>query len=199
MPDPIILDQVVDGFSYNTNLLYLPNRYWPNALAQLDILRRANNLRARWFVIPDDIDQPIQAYDTLYFQIQVEPGSYFFGYQFATIKALDPSGSPVGTTESDILLQAVDSCPGIPLFQDFANGGGCHSNFSARCLPILLTQPRLVLEPGLVNIQVSNRTANTIYCQWLLHFAEPCRVITEEERAKELSVIAQHERRRRNG
>ena len=195
MNAPIILDQVVDGFSYNTDLLYLPNRFWPNALAQLDILRRANNYRARWFVIPDDIDQPIQPYDTLYFQIQVEPGSYFWAYQFSTIKATDPNRSPVATTASDILLQAVDSCPGIPLFQDFANGGGLHSNFTARCLPILMTQPRLILEPGLVNIQVSNRTANTIYCQWLLHFAEPCRVITEEERQREVAMIEDHRRR----
>ena len=75
MSAPIILDQVVDGFSYNTNLLYLPNRYWPNALAQLDILRRANNLRARWWCVPDDIDEPIAAYSTSYFQTDTRRAS----------------------------------------------------------------------------------------------------------------------------
>ena len=197
MSQPIILDQVVDGFSYNTDLLYLPNRYFPNALSQLDILRRASNFRARWFVIPDDIDQPLQPYDTLYFQIQVEPGAYLFGYMFSSISATgdtappivpDPIG-PVATTASDVLVQAVDSCSGVPLFQDFANGGGCHSDFTARCLPILLTQPRLVLAPGLVNVQLSNRTANTITCQLLMHFAVPCRVITEEDRERELRMV----------
>ena len=188
MPGPIILDQVVDGFSYNTDLLYLPNRYFPNALSQLDILRRAANFRARWFVIPDDIDQPLQPYDTLYFQIQVEPGAYLFGYMFSSISAT-ASGSPVATTASDVLVQAVDSCSGVPLFQDFANGGGCHSDFTSRCLPILLTQPRLVLAPGLVNVQLSNRTANTITCQLLMHFAVPCRVITEEDRERELRMV----------
>ncbi len=188
--DTLALPQIVDGFSYNTSLLYLPNRYGPNALAQMDVLRRAANYRARWFVIPDDIDQPISPYDTLYYQINVAAGSYLFGYMFASISAVDSSNAPAETTASDILIEVVDSCTGIPLFQDFASGGGCHSDFSSRMLPILLTQPRLILEPGLVNVQVSNRTGNTITCQLLLCFAEPCRIITEEDRAQEWAMIA---------
>ncbi len=187
--EPIVLEQVVDGFSYNTNLLYLPNRYFPHALAQLDILRRAANRRPRWFTIPDAIDQPIQPYDTLYFQINVFPESYLWGYMFTSLSAIGPDDRPAEHTPSDILIQAVDSCSGIPLFQDFANGGGCHSNFTARCLPILLTQPRLILEPGLVNVQLSNRTPNAITCQLLLHFAVPCRIITEENREQELGYV----------
>ena len=189
------LKQVVDAFSYNTELKYLPERYFPNALAQLDILRRAANYRARWFVIPDDIDQPIAPYDTLYFQINVAGGSYLWGYQFSSLSATTISPDtglpvPVATTAADILIQAVDSCSRIPLFQDFANGLGCHSNFTSRCVPILLTQPRLILEPGLVNVQISNRTGNSIICQLLLHFTEPCKVITEEDREREWATIA---------
>jgi hypothetical protein len=180
-----MLKQVVDGFSYNTMLLWLWNRFFPNALAQLDVLRRAANYRTRWWVIPDDIDQPIQPYDTLYFQCEVSAGSYLWGYSFASISATDPSDTPVATTASDILLQAVDSCTGIPLFQDFANGGGCHSDFSARMLPILLSQPRLILEPGLVNVEMANRTPNTIFCQWLMHYAESCKLINEETRQRD--------------
>jgi hypothetical protein len=183
--DLILIPQVVDGFSYNTQLLYLPNRYFPNALAQMDILRRAANLRARWFVVPDDIDQPIQPYDTLYYQIAMAGGSYLYGYEFASISATAPGGGSTPTTAGDILIQAVDSCSGVPLFQDFANGGGNHSNFTARAAPILLTQPRLVLDPGLVNVELSNRTANTITCQLLLLTAEPCKVITEETRERD--------------
>lgn len=172
----VYLKHVVDGFSYNTQLLYLSNRYFPNALAQLDILRRANNLRARWFCVPDQYDQPLQPYDTLYYQIQMEANSYVYGYQFSSISALNPSDEPTETTAADVLVQAVDSCTGIPLFQDFANGGGEHSNFTARALPVLLTQPRLILNPGLVNVELSNRTANTIICQILILVAEPCRI-----------------------
>lgn len=189
-PEGTVLQQIVDGFSYNTMLFpMLPCRYFPNALAQMDVLRRAANFRARWFCIPDDIDQPIQPYATLYYQIRVAYGAYIYGYQFSTLSATDPSGNPVATTASDILVEAVDSCTGIPLFQDYANGGGCHSNFTSRCVPILLTQPRLILEPGLVNTHVSNRTPNTIYCQLLVQVAEPCRLITELDRQKEWALI----------
>ncbi len=178
----ITIPQVVDAFSYNTQLKYLPYRYFPNALAQMDILRRAASLRARWFVVPDDIDQPVAPYDTLYYQIEMAGGSYLYGYMFASISATDPNGSPISTTAADLLIQMVDSCTGIPLAQDFQNGFGNHTNFTSRALPILLTQPRLILDPGLVNVEISNRTANTINCQLLILTAEPCRVITEEER-----------------
>lgn len=197
MSGTIVVPQVVDGFSYNTMLYWLPNRYGPNALAQLDILRRAANYRARWFVVPDDIDQPVTPYDTLYYQINVAAGSYLWGYQFSSISATDPDDSPIATTATDLLIEAVDSCTGIPLFQDFASGGGCHSDFTSRVVPILLTQPRLILEPGLVNVQIANRTANTITCQLLLHFAEPCKIITEEDRQKEWTLIAAAQRGQR--
>jgi len=180
----VTLAQVVDGFTYNLALLYLPKRYFPNALAQLDILRRAANYRPRWFCVPDDIDQPVLPYDTLYYQIEVAANSYLWGYSFCSVSAVPPAGGTIATTAADLLIQVVDSCTGVPLFQDFANGGGNHSNFTAKALPIVLTQPRLILTPGLVNVELSNRTPNTITCQLLLHFAEPCRIITEEDRER---------------
>lgn len=184
-PNDKRLRQVVDGFSFNTMLIWQYGRYFPNALAQLDVLRRAVNYRTRWWVIPDDIDQPIQPYDTLYFQCEVSGGSYLWGYNFTSVSATDPNGAPIATMASDILIQVVDACTGIPLFQDFGNGGGCSTNFNARMLPILLTQPRLILEPGLVNVEISNRTANTINCQLLLHFAESCKLIDEDTRQRD--------------
>lgn len=181
----VTLAQIVDGFTYNTQLLYLQERYFPNALAQMDTLRRASNYRPRWYCVPDDIDQPIQPYDTLYYQIEVLANSYLWGYSFASVSALGPTGSPTETSASDLLIQVVDSCTGVPLFQDFANAAGNSSNFTSRAVPIILSQPRLILNPGLVNCEISNRTPNTITCQLLLHFAEPCRIITEEERQME--------------
>lgn len=184
-----MLKHVVDGFTFNTSLQYLPVRFFPNALAQLDILRRAENYRARWFVVPDDLDQPIQPFDTFYYQINVAQGSYLWGYSFSTISATDPNGAPVETTAKDILIQIVDSCTGVPLGVDFWNGGASHSSAAARLTPTLLTQPRLILEPGLCNVELSNRTANTITCQILLHFAEPCRVVDEDTRERQLWAL----------
>ena len=181
----VTIPQVVDAFTYNTQLLYLPYRYFPNALAQLDILRRANSLRARWFVVPDDIDQPINPFDTLYYQIEMAGGSYVWGYMFASVSAVDPNGDPISTTAGDLLMQMVDSCTGVPIAQDFMNCGGNSSNFTSRGLPILFTQARLILNPGLVNVEISNRTPNTITCQLLILTAEPCKVITEESRERD--------------
>lgn len=179
-PSPIYVPQVVDGFSYNSQLLYLANRYWPNALAQMDILRRANNFRPRWFSIPEDIGEPIQPYDTFYQQIEVADGSYLWGYVFSSISALDTTGAPIATTSANLCIQATDSCTGIPLFQDFANGSACSTDFSARMPVIPLSNPRLILKPGQVNVEIANRTANTITCQLAMFFAEPCR-ITEDQ------------------
>lgn len=180
MSGPLVIPQKVDGFSYNTQLLYLPQRYFPNALAELDILRRANNYRPRWFVIPDDIGVPIAPFDTYYYQIEVADGSYCWGYQFASVSATDQSNNPAATTASDLCIEVTDSCTGIPLFQDFANGLGMHSDFSSRAVPILLSRPRLILAPGLVNVEIANRTANNITCQLLIMFAEPCRLVDEK-------------------
>ena len=184
------LPQIVDAFSYNTMLIWQHCRFFTNALAQLDVLRRAVNYRTRWWVIPDDIDQPIAPYDTLYFQCQVSSGSYLWGGGFSAVSAttINDAGEVVPTevAASDLLIQVVDSCTGIPLFQDFANAGGFHSNFSSRMTPqFMLSQPRLILEPGLVNVEISNRTGNTITCQLLLHFAESCKLINEETRQRD--------------
>ena len=184
-----MLRHVVDGFSYNNSLQYMPCRFFPHALSQLDILRRGVNYRARWFVVPDDIGEPIAPFDTYYYQVNVAEGSYLFGYSFAAISATNPDDEPAEVAATDLLIQAVDSCTGVPLGLDFYNAAAAHSTFNARCLPILLTQPRLILEPGLVNVEISNTTPNSITCQLLMHFAEPCRVIFEEERERMLWAL----------
>jgi hypothetical protein len=188
MSPTVKIPQIVDGFSYNSNLLWVQGRFWPNALAQLDILRRSSNFRAHWFVFPDDIDQPIQPYDTAYYETQVNGGSYLWGYNFTSISAVPPGGGSTPTTASDLLIQVEDGCTGIPLFQDYAQGGGNAANFNSRCLPVLLSQPRLILDPGEITVSISNRTPNTITCQLLLHFAEPCQIITEENRERTLRL-----------
>lgn len=184
MTSPIIIPQKVDGFMYNTELLMLPERYFPNALMEMSIIRRANNFRPRWFTIPDDIGEPINPFDTYYFQIEVAEGSYCWGYIFTSVSATF-NGEPVATTAKDLCVQLTDSCTGIPLFQDFANGNGCTSNFSARVPQIVLSKPRLILSPGLVNVEIANTTPNLINAQLLVMFAEPCRIIDETTLARE--------------
>lgn len=165
------LPNIVDGFTLNTGLLYLPNRFFPNALAQLDILRRANNLRPRWFTVPQESDQPIQPYDTLQYQIDLNPGSYVWALNFTELGR--DSGS------YDLSVQITDSCTEITFFSDFKNANGLHSNNAVGLFPVLCTQPRIILEPGRLNVEIANQGGSARTCQLLIHAAEPCMLIDE--------------------
>jgi hypothetical protein len=92
----MLKDAVLDGFSLNLNIRYLPYHYTAAALSQSEVLRRANLYRARWVVMPDDLNTPIPAYDTFEGQIKVVPGAYLWGFQvnqfnaaFALVAAAD--------------------------------------------------------------------------------------------------------------
>jgi len=139
-------------------------------------------------VIPDDLES-IAAFDTFYYQVRTVGGAYLWGYRFSNV-------TPGGGAPTDALIQATDSCSGVPLFQDYISGGGATVNqlntpdFGARVNPILLSQPRLILEEGLVNVEIANKSAAALTCQLLLMFAEPCRLITEESREREWAILA---------
>lgn len=159
----------VDGFSYNVNNLLVPQRFFSYALGQLDLLRRARNFRARWWVVPAR-GEVIAAYDTLQYQCDVANGSRLYGVMFS---AVSPS------TIADWAVSVVDSCTGVPLFNDFVVAQAISGNFATGNVPVLLTQPRLILDPGLVAVEIANRSGNDRVCQLLLMFAEPCEVIEE--------------------
>ena len=172
MPDDTPL---MDGFVYNTAIRYTAMNYYPIALAQLETLRRANLLRPRWFVLPDDQDTPIAAYQTMEYQVSVSPGSYLWAINAVTY---DSSYDPI--TSDNILLQVTDSCTGVALFSDFATTRGMSTQPNAPVNPLgypipqLLAAPRLILEPGLVTVEIANRSAASIITQVVLFFAEPC-------------------------
>jgi len=172
MPDDTPL---MDGFAYNPAVRYTPHNYYPIALAQMELLRRANLLRPRWFVLPDDEQTPIAAYQTMEYQVSVTPGSYLWAISCVTYNA-----SYVPVAASNILIQVTDSCTGIPTFSDFVTTRGMSQQPSAPVnplgypIPMLFTAPRLILEPGLVTVEVANRSADEVITQIVLYFAEPC-------------------------
>jgi hypothetical protein len=175
-----MLRQILDGFSYNPNLLYLPNRFWPNALAQLDPLRRAKNYRPRWIVVPET-GEAIDAYDTLFFQFQIPEGCWLWGYNFNSAGA-----DPVNLPPANFNLKLTDACTGVSLFQDYANGAGCAAGqgsgsvvSKSKCVPVLLSQPRPIVGSGKIDAAIENSSTVAATCQWLLHFAEPCAMIDE--------------------
>lgn len=173
--------EIIDGFSLNPNILYLPYHYTAMCLAQLETLRRANLYRARWYVAPADITQPIAAYDTIEMQIKVTPGSWLWGMSYN-----EYDNSYVILDGNHSLIQVTDNCTGVPLFNEYASGRGNTGyrngvDFRGGIMPVLLTEPRCVVEPGLVNVEVANTTSSSIRAQLVLFFAEPC-VVTGQVR-----------------
>jgi hypothetical protein len=171
MPDP---SPIMDGFTYNLNIRHTAMNYYPLALDQLEVIRRANLMRPRWYVVPTDQDQPVAAYDTVQYQTSVTPGSYLWA---VTVIVYDGAYNPVVGT--DILLQVTDACSGVSLFNDFVTGSGLQTEPNAPNnlgypVPQLLSSPRLILEPGLVSVEVANRSGSSVTAQTVLYFAEPC-------------------------
>lgn len=169
---------LMDGFTLQPALQFLPYRYYPLALGGLEVLRRAALWHPRWFVIPDSINQPIQPYDTLEYQCSILGGSYLWGYQFTEL-----SGGDVDPTAQNLLVQVTDACTGIAIWSDFVTDFALAVPNTGTALgapvPRLLPLPRLILEPGLIDVEISNRTGNEVTCQLLLLCAEPCAVVGE--------------------
>src|SRR5580658_1697708 len=96
----------VDGFIFNTRLLNVQS-YFSNVLAQLEPLRRANGYRLRMWGVPTPDDLPIPAYESVEYQIQCQPGSYLWGFNFwaSGSQSLQPVNA----------IRIVDSCTQLPL------------------------------------------------------------------------------------
>lgn len=175
--DPVTMPDhspLMDGFLYVTQVRYTAGIYAPLALSQLEVLRRANLLRPRWYVVPDDINTPVLPYDTTEYQVSLTPGSYLWA---VTLVQYNSDFEPVAP--GNILIQVTDACTNIPLFSDFASGGGISVQPTApsgtgSLVPMPLPSPRLILAPGLVNVEVANNSGTAITAQLVLYFAEPC-------------------------
>lgn len=178
---PFELEQIVDGFSYDLNLRFLPERYRASAVKQLEFLRRANNYRPRMYVVPDPFNVPIQPYLTQEYQFRVTPGSLIWA---VLANAYDPSSHYAQVSAKDLLVQVTDSCTGVKFFSDFTTAAtfqapqmraAADTNFGVE--PFILTEPRLIGDPGHINVEISNALGVAQYIQFTLFSAEPCEVI----------------------
>jgi hypothetical protein len=173
------LPSIIDGFTLNPAIRYRPGYYMANSLGSLDVLRRANTYRPKWYVAPPDEDSTIPAYQTIQYQFRLNPRSYVWGIivnQFGVV-------APFAQIDADdVWVQITDSCTGIALFSDFVRGKAFQTLQATPAdernamLPYLLTQPRLVLEPGLLNVELANTSSGIIRPQLVLFTAEPCEV-----------------------
>lgn len=177
----------MDGFTFNTRILN-SQMYFQNVLAQLEPLRRANGYRLRMWGVPSPDDLPIPAFESVEYQIQCQPGSYLWGFNFYS----SAGSSQPASAQPINAVRIVDACTQLPLSDKPELGiayagtliGGGRMAFGLgqnRC-QVLLPQPYLVNAPGLVNVEVTNGSPYTSQCQLVLMFAEPC--INEKELEK---------------
>lgn len=173
---------VVDGFLNSASQLYLPTSYRASALVSMEVLRRANGFRTRWFLSPLDIQDPIPAYSQVEQQIGVEAGSYLWGLSFSA-----PFAEIAGAS-SYITIQITDSCTEVPLFSDYAKGVQFEPVTGAAQRNPVLIMPKLISAPGFLDIEIYNAANVAIRCQLAILVAEPrvppvsmMRMLVEEE------------------
>jgi hypothetical protein len=182
MTPEITLPEIMDGFTLNPSIRYRPNWYFPMALGQLDILRRANTYRPKWYALPDEFNTPIPARETREFQIRLTPGSYVWGLLANQFIPLDIRFPNYSKTQPTFCMKITDSCTGIGFWEDFVKAAAfsgeqaTQGDYRNMMLPHLLTQPRLIMEPGLLAVEIANVDATDLTCQLLILAAEPCEV-----------------------
>jgi hypothetical protein len=170
---------IVDGLTLNTRIVHLLS-YYHNCLSQLEDLRRASGLRFRMLGVPDPQFLPIPPYEVVEQQMQVQPGSYLWGWNFWASQS--GGMNPVNA------IRIVDSCTELPIIDRpvlstlMANAnvnGQTQLNIGQNRGVILLAKPYLVGAPGLINVEITNGANASSQCQLLLMLAEPC--LNEQE------------------
>lgn len=166
--------QPVDGFTLDPLVRPLPQTYPALSLSAIDLLRQASNYRPRWYVVPVRAGDPpvvLAARQTYECQLQIVAGSWWWGWQ-ADVPLLGALNRPFGfnVTEestgrrfaSDLARVNAAGAFGLP----FTGWGLKHPiNF--------LAEPWLVLEPGLLNVELYSVLTIDITPQFILMFAEP--------------------------
>ena len=163
--------QLVDGFLCSASMLYLPTTYRASALANMEVLRKARGYRTRWYISPEDLENPVAAFSQLEYQVRCQPGSYVWGVTFSA--PFHDSGEETADG-SFITVQVTDDCTETPFFSDYTKGVQLEPvTGSGRRHPVLI-MPRIVGLPGTLTIELYNAAPVDIRCQLALLVAEPC-------------------------
>lgn len=159
------LPPIVDGFSLN---LQMPNcnRWVPFTAHQMEVLRRSSLYRFHVFVAPEDLSVAIGPYDTFAVQLRIPAGSWIWA-----ISPQSAVNSPSAPTSGSLLYRITDQGSGELLASNFISPG-----WWAHQAQLLLPEPRLVTEPGIVDVEIANgpyNTGQTMYAQLALWAAIP--------------------------
>lgn len=142
--------EIQDGITLQHLWVPLANSYDALAVEQLRGLRLANGMRPYLIVIPA-AGQTIAPWDTWRRQFSVPAGSWLWA--FITV-----GGYAAGAQRR---VQVKDSCTGMPLFSDFIGGGSLYTGTECAIGVQALTAPRLVGDPGTIDVELAQLTGGT--------------------------------------
>ena len=164
------MEMPADGFSMNAALKYLPYRYFPLALGQLDELRVcAEEYRARWLVLPLDVTVPILAFDNFDSTQRVNNGSVLYGFNFVAVDG------EVADFEVNISI----ICDQQQYFDQTVDATTLRPTPAAALgtdlFPVLFEPVCLWGNPyPQLKVVIANKADVDQRCQLLIHLAEPC-------------------------
>ena len=170
--------QILDGFTHSLSQLLLPISYRAAALSQMETMRLAASFQFKAYVIPTPENPSpggvagnnpiglIPAYGQVEQQVSMDPGSYIYGWMFAVTTDVGISGY--------FHIRITDACTETSLASDYAiailfstNPGDLPRG------PFLLPQPRIISDPGLINVEIYNDYASDLEAQLVLYCASP--------------------------
>jgi len=188
MIQPTNYPQIIDGFCYSglfgTRPLNGLNWYW-SCLANLEDLRlAADSYRPRWWCVPKNFfdsnntsSANIEPGKTVFYEFQVQPGSWLWGLQFAV------NNDELAQSKFSVMIRQGDD---LPFFDRVIAASGIYSGPTATSSafntlkPAVdpLPFPRLIIPPAQLHVEVSNDSDpgdanNAVSCQLLMLFAEP--------------------------
>lgn len=171
---------IVDGFVLSMSQLYLPISYRANCLAQMEVLRKANGYQFMAQTAPSQAPETIPAFGQIEEQWTVEPGSYLWGWSLALV---NNNIDIVNSGSIHVLI--TDACTETALSSDYILAANISSkrplfNVAAPRNPFLLPQPRLISDPGKLNVEIYNNGGDIseggpseVQVQLICFFAQP--------------------------
>ncbi len=166
------LPDIFDGFTMSLSLPLLSTSYRVHAQAQMEVLRRARGYRWAAWSAPSMAEptvgsvtpaKTVPAYSQIEEQWSIPAGSYLWGWSFAVL-----SGAA-----GNFYINLTDACTETALFSDYVNGAIFTPGAAPVRGPSMLASPRLISDPGKVNVEVYNNSSVDISAQFVGYFAIP--------------------------
>jgi hypothetical protein len=163
----------VDGFTLDQGFRNMPFEYPALALGQIELLRKARNLRPKWYQFPTltgtNAFPSIGARGSYEKQIRVLSGSWLWAYTM------------FGAFSFQVTEQATNRKYAFDYeLTQTAVGGQFGAVPGVKSRLCMIGEPWLILDPGLVNVELYDTTAALNMQELVLWFAEPVCAIERE-------------------